>query len=545
MNWKNLKIKQKLIVGFGIPLAVFFLLAIANFSNNQAIYQQIVDINSHYEFQIILAKNMNIDAIQVQQWLTDISATRGQDGLNDGFKQAEIRYRSFLEKLSQLRADYVSLKYPADKIHELEDMKLRFEKFYQLGRTMAQAYIDQGPEGGNKMMPQFDEAAESFSKALGNMVSEKEAKIKTVFEQVFSGEETAHTLNLLLIAMTALLAITIAVIIRPLNIRILSLAHTIKEVCHSRRLATRVVDDHQDELGDVGREFNRMLESFQGTLQEVNQSFDTMQQASKNIHSVTNSTNSGMQRQKHSIDQVVTAMTEMSSTVQEVARHTSSAAATAKQTDAEFAKTNKVMQKTVNSIGQLSREVERASAVISQLESASVDIGAILDTIRGIADQTNLLALNAAIEAARAGEQGRGFAVVADEVRTLAQRTQESTEEIQNLIKNFQNGAKEAGEVMKVGKENAEKSVAEAKEASQSLNGIIQMVTNINEMNSQIAHSANEQQSVVEDMNRNMVTINDEVQKIADDAKLAAANGEDVSLLSMEVQNKVNQFKLT
>jgi len=544
MAWKNLKIKQKLVVGFGVPLLIFILVTLWNHGNNQNVFEEIKNIKDHHQNQIILAKNMNIDAIQVQQWLTDISATRARDGLDDGFKEAESSYRGFLTKLAQLRAHYVELGSAADEIDALDEMKSRFENYYQTGRKMAQAYIDQGPEGGNKIMSEFDTAAESFTKAFDKLVAKKESEIDQAFNRVYVYESRTHTTDLVIIGLALVLGGIIALIVKYLNLRIVRLSSTLHQVRKTWRLSTRIDDDDNDEIGDVAREFNHMLESFQSTLKEVNQAFETMQQASQNIHSVTDSTNGGMQRQKLGIDQVVTAMNEMSTTVQEVARHTASAAASAKQADDETAKTNAVMQQTVDSIGVLSKEVDRASAVIADLEAASVDIGAILDTIRGIADQTNLLALNAAIEAARAGEQGRGFAVVADEVRTLAQRTQESTEEIQNLIKNFQNGSKEAGEVMKVSKENAEKSVTEAKQASQALSGIKQMVTTINEMNSHIAQSANEQQSVVEDMNRNMVSINNETQQIADDAKRAAASGEDISLLSMEVQNKVNQFKL-
>lgn len=541
MGWTQLTIKNKLLLGFGFPLALFLLISIWNYTTNQTVSEHVKRIDQEYLQAILLAKGMQIDAIQVQQWLTDISATRGQDGLDDGFKEAENSYQAFLVKLEKLRQVYKISDTPDT---QLTEMKARFETYYQVGKKMAQAYIDNGPASGNKTMSEFDQAAESFTSSLDALVDKSENTMQGEFALVYHNEKRSSLLSSTIIVSALLLGICIALIIKGLHRRILRLSATIKEVSSTRDLNIRLQDPDQDELGDAAREFNRMLENFKLTLNDVKQAFAAMQRESNNIHSITDSTNGGMQRQKHGIDQVVTAMTEMSSTVQEVARHTSSAAESAKQADQETAHANDVMQQTVSMIGNLSKEVERAATVIADLESASVNIGTILDTIRGIADQTNLLALNAAIEAARAGEQGRGFAVVADEVRTLAQRTQESTEEIQSLIGHFQNGAKEAGEVMKIGKESAEQSVNEALKASKSLKGISQMVASISEMNAHIAHSAIEQQSVVEDMNRNMVNINDETRQIADDATRAANSGNDISSLSQDIQAKVDAFKI-
>jgi aerotaxis receptor len=229
--------------------------------------------------------------------------------------------------------------------------------------------------------------------------------------------------------------------------------------------------------------------------------------AAAQLAHATNATHRLMEAQHQETDLVATAMNEMSATVAEVATNTSAAADAAHQASRDAQDGRSVVRQSVTGIRQLAEGVSAAAQTLTQLESDSANIGKILDVIRGIAGQTNLLALNAAIEAARAGEQGRGFAVVADEVRALAQRTQESTQEIQEMIARLQEGARNAVVMMQRGCEQAERSVAAAGETDHSLDSINHAVERINDMNAQIATAAEEQSAVVEEMNRNVESI--------------------------------------
>ncbi|MDH5184711.1 MAG: methyl-accepting chemotaxis protein, partial [Gammaproteobacteria bacterium] len=264
-----------------------------------------------------------------------------------------------------------------------------------------------------------------------------------------------------------------------------------------------------DEIGQIATNLNSMAEQISGLVRNMTDTSQQVISSSEQMAAVTEHTLSGIRQQNLEIDMVATAINELSATVAEVAQNASNAAGAAQTADSEASNGYEVVTSAMNAIQTLANEVESAADVIKSLEKESDSIGTVVNVIREIAEQTNLLALNAAIEAARAGEQGRGFAVVADEVRTLASRTQESTEEIRKLIEGLQESARNAASVMLKGRESAESSVQQASEAGSALETITMAVSNIRDLNNQIATAAEEQSSVTEEVNRNIVSIRD------------------------------------
>lgn len=309
-------------------------------------------------------------------------------------------------------------------------------------------------------------------------------------------------------------------------------------------LTRRLTSDRADELGSIAKGFNTFLSKLQVMITQVVGSVQKVSDSSEHTADIAIRTNMGVHKQLAEIDLVATAVHEMTSTAQDVARNATHAAQAANHADEAAHKGMKIVQNTSVSISALAVEIGRAVTVVQTLAKDSENINAILVAIRGIAEQTNLLALNAAIEAARAGEQGRGFAVVADEVRNLAQKTQQATEEIQTMIQQLQSGTRQVVKVMEDSQIKTDESVSHAAQAAQALETITKAVSVINDMNTQIASAAEEQSAVAEDINRNVINIGQVADEVAGGADESSKASAELTKLAEQQRRLINQFKV-
>jgi len=309
------------------------------------------------------------------------------------------------------------------------------------------------------------------------------------------------------------------------------------DLSHSQASARR------DEVGQLQNAMHRMNESLRNLIGRIGGGVSQIAAAAEQLSAVTAQTSAGVQTQREETDQVATAMNEMAATVQEVARNAEQASLAARQADQQARQGDRVVRDAIGQIGTLSSEVEHSAQAIEALNEQSGRIGSVLEVIRAVAEQTNLLALNAAIEAARAGEQGRGFAVVADEVRALARRTHDSTEEIEGLIGSLQQVAGQAVEQMQTSRDLTQRTVALANEAGTALGRITDSVSTIEQMNQQIAAAAEQQSSVAENISESVTRVRDIGEQSASGSEQTASASAELARLGIELQELVRQFR--
>ncbi|CAI8724490.1 methyl-accepting chemotaxis protein [Pseudomonas sp. IT-P294] len=309
-------------------------------------------------------------------------------------------------------------------------------------------------------------------------------------------------------------------------------------------LTRPITVDGEDEAGRLLLAMSKMQDKLRDTLQRISGSATQLASAAEELNSVTDESARGLTQQNNEIEQAATAVNEMTSAVEEVARNAVSTSEASKNATTSAGDGRDLVQETVSAIERMSADVQSTATLIGDLANESRDIGKVLDVIRGLADQTNLLALNAAIEAARAGEAGRGFAVVADEVRALAHRTQQSTSEIERMIGSIQSGTEHAVNSMRNSTERAESTLNIARGAGLSLDTINSAIVEINERNLVIASAAEEQAQVAREVDRNLVNIRDLSVQSATGANQTSAASNELSRLALDLNNMVGRFSL-
>jgi methyl-accepting chemotaxis protein len=330
------------------------------------------------------------------------------------------------------------------------------------------------------------------------------------------------------------------VVIKPLH----GLKQTMEKVGSESDLRPRVALGANDEFYEVGQAVNSMLDQFQPTINDLAHTMDGLASSAERLAQVTNKTQGGVAEQEKETEQLTVAIGELSIAAERVAQNASGAEQAAAEAKSNASAGGEVVNQVSHSISRLAKRVDDAADVVKKLAEGTQNIGQVSESITAIAEQTNLLALNAAIEAARAGEQGRGFAVVADEVRSLAQRTQEATQEIQEIIEQLASSSDKAVEVMDGSKEEADQSVADSSRAGEALKQISSAVVSISEMNSQIATAASEQTAVASEINKNIIAINEVSHHTAEGTCQTLKESEGVAQISQRLGKMVNQFKV-
>lgn len=398
---------------------------------------------------------------------------------------------------------------------------------------------------------QFRDSQVKNTAALANMSAQGDiliaaSKKLTESQTVVRDTDAAHAKNMLLVATALALAFGLIAAWAITRQIIIPLTQTLKVAEHvaAGDLTHNLVSLRRDELGQLQRSMQSMTQGLRELIGGISDGVTQIASAAEELSAVTEQTSAGVNNQKIETDQVATAMNEMAATVQEVARNAEEASEAAVAADQQAREGDKVVGEAIAQIERLAVEVGHSTEAMGELKRESDKIGSVLDVIKSVAQQTNLLALNAAIEAARAGEAGRGFAVVADEVRSLAQRTQKSTEEIEELIVGLQNGTQQVATIMDNSRSLTDSSVELTRRAGGSLESITRTVSAIQAMNQQIAAAAEQQSAVAEEINRSVHQIAVAVDSVADETQLGAQTSRSLAELGQRLGKLVGQFRI-
>ena len=362
---------------------------------------------------------------------------------------------------------------------------------------------------------------------------------KTIEDHVFYVDTISYSVSIIILIIALVFGIVVS---RSILSGITQLKDTMNQVAETQNLSLVVNTSSADEIGEMAIVFNNMLGSFRDLITSVNHSVTTVNTATDSLSQNIHLANSGVDSQIQQTDMVATAVTEMVATVDEIANNTNAAASKAETTNNNAIIGKEGVTQTIAKIDQLSEKLKESESIVQELAKDSHTIGSVLDVIRGIAEQTNLLALNAAIEAARAGEQGRGFAVVADEVRTLASRTQDSTQEIETIISSLQGRTKEIVSHMAICRTQGQDSADQASSAGQMLEEITHDVSTIMEMNTAIASAIQEQSTVASEVNKHVVEIRDVAEQAGQISHQNAEMSEELSQQAGVLNSEVSRF---
>ncbi len=386
--------------------------------------------------------------------------------------------------------------------------------------------------------------SDQMNVALGKLAEINSSQLAVTNQSAADEYRSAFNLVVGLLIVATILTMLFAWLLTNSITRPIAAALEAAETIAEGNLTRSIKVDGTDEAGRLLAAMQKMQEKLRDTLMRISGSATQLASAAEELNAVTDESARGLSQQNNEIEQAATAVNQMTSAVEEVARNAVSTSEASKNATASAGDGRDLVQETVNAIERMSGDVQSTAQLIGNLADESRDIGKVLDVIRGLADQTNLLALNAAIEAARAGEAGRGFAVVADEVRALAHRTQQSTSEIERMIGSIQGGTEKAVGSMRNSTERAESTLNIAKGAGLALDTINSAVVEINERNLVIASAAEEQAQVAREVDRNLVNIRDLSAQSSDGAAQTSAASGELTRLAVDLNSMVSRFSL-
>ncbi|MEH0695803.1 methyl-accepting chemotaxis protein [Vibrio owensii] len=544
--FNNLSIKQKIV----LPLSLMIvLLTVSSVLNVLTMWKQ-TELSDTLNDQVIPSlftlEDAYRDLYQATAAIQGLALAQTQEEIDHHlFEYKDNAYKALprMKKVMSLSDQGVL---PRSHASEVQQLVSTGEQWLQSYEAMISKPQSQWVNYYESNKAQFEHQFGAVRDQLNVVKDAIEAKQKTLKADIAAAAFRAEVIleagiAIVILAALGMVALLLKTVVKPIN----DIKEAMVQIASGEGdLSQRISINSQDEIGQLAGGFNQFVIKIQATVSQVVESSNTLRQEMNNLNALTSTIADSTVGQQRDSEAVAAAVHEMQVTSRNVSDSATEAALASQTANEELSNTNVILEQTVAAIRDLAGEIESASQVINTLDNDVSNIASVLDVIRGIAEQTNLLALNAAIEAARAGEQGRGFAVVADEVRSLASRTQKSTGEIQAMIEKLQAGAAQAVEVMQGSKTSSEDTIQSAGLATESLAEILNAIARMNEMNTHIATAAGQQSSVSDEVNSNVQGIADSSTSIVDVVSQAQQSLSMLSEQTQQLDKQVSQFRV-
>jgi len=541
MNFtKNVSARKIIIFGFALIGLIIILSGTVNFKSQKNLAKEIQKIRQEVFPQAMKFMNLKFHVVQIQQWLTDISATRAAEGFDDGFAEAAGHYKSAGKIINELVADF---KDKPDMLKNLQNFKKALGDYYRVGKEMANAYIKGGPDSGNIYMGKFDPYAAKLTDMTDKFVKTQTGKMSDELDRIENDAlSSLYLSNVLFISILCVL-IVLGIFILKFVISPLITFLDKFSLGSSGDLTVRSDMDGKNEIGQLSKSFNSFMERLGELMNSVKESTKIIREDSININHSSGELNNTFDMQSGSISSVASATEELNASAAEVTDTVREGSVRGEEVQQLAGSGRDKLNSSVQDIVSIKDKVERLNSAVRELANSSNHIADVLNVINDISDQTNLLALNAAIEAARAGEHGRGFAVVADEVRKLAERTQDSVKEIENIIIKLNNESTNAMKDMALANEQVDAGVENIISIEKDIEQVVVSITGLAESNSMIAVAIEEQVSTISGINRDTQDIAAGLEESSAAVNQVSSTTDNFVLKVQELEEKINFFK--
>jgi methyl-accepting chemotaxis protein len=541
MFLRNLKIAPRAGLGFASLALLMLILGMFSLLQMGEMQRQSADVNDNWLPSIQSVNEMSQSILRIRALTLRLMVDRDPQSLS----QNE-------QRLQDLKGDLLTIQQRYEKLISSDQERAAYQTFEQAEsnylreqeRVMAHSSQDQLDDALALVNGPLGQHAEAMASALDSLIDINQRGAETAADESDAAYGSAVRMVLGMLLVAALVTLVLAVMLTRSIVRPLVQAVEVAEVVASGDLSREFAIDGSDEPAQLLTALKNMQRNLRETIQHISDSSRQLASASEELTAVTEGSTRGLHQQNAEIEQAATAVNQMTSAVEEVARNAVSTSEASRESDRSAQHGREQVRQTVDSIGQLAGDVTETSTQIGRLAEQVRSISQVLDVIRSIAEQTNLLALNAAIEAARAGEAGRGFAVVADEVRALAHRTQQSTQEIEQMIGGIQQGTERAVSAMHNSTQRTGSTLALAQSAGRALDEIAEAITSINERNLVIASASEEQAQVAREVDRNLVNIRDLSLQTSAGANQTSAASQELSRLAVGLNGLVARFRI-